>query len=405
MRIRNFLIFLFAAFSLLAFNNCGNSGFEGSVPKVAASSSAQTLPIIGNEANVTAITMSCGYINEPCVSVTICVPGTATCQTIPKILLDTGSYGLRLFSSKISITLPAIASGGGNLTECISYLDNTSQWGPVKTADVMIGQRKASSVPIHVIDATYGTAPGTCPGPENDPVAAGYNGILGVGLFTEDCGSGCATVTSNHHYYSCSGATCTETTVPIAQQVSNPVSFMTTDNNGVILQLPAVPSGGTTALSGWLVLGIGTQTNNIPVGVNTLFADGNGYIQTKFNGQTYTSSFLDSGSNGLFFPNGGLLTECSMSGGANGFYCPASLTSFSAVQAGTSGSPQVGVSFQVINAESALAISNQNTIFNNLGGKISGNFDWGIPFFFGRTVFNGIDGKTSSLGTGPYFAW
>jgi hypothetical protein len=37
------------------------------------------------------------YLNKPCVSVTVCTPGTSTCQTISDILLDTGSYGLRIF--------------------------------------------------------------------------------------------------------------------------------------------------------------------------------------------------------------------------------------------------------------------------------------------------------------------
>ena len=45
------------------------------------------------------------YPNKPCVSVTVCSPGTSTCQTISDILLDTGSTGLRIFKSLLTASL------------------------------------------------------------------------------------------------------------------------------------------------------------------------------------------------------------------------------------------------------------------------------------------------------------
>jgi hypothetical protein len=50
-------------------------------------------------------------------------------------------------------------------------------------------------------------------------------------------------------------------------------------------------------------------------------------------------------------------------------------------------------------------IDSPSVVFNNIGGPNSGSFDWGIPFFLGRTVFVGIEGQTSPAGTGPYWAY
>jgi len=79
------------------------------------------------------------YLNEPCVSVTVCTPGTTDCQTIPNILLDTGSFGLRIFKQALSVPLTQVASGPGLLAECVQYADGTSTWGPVQTAGVILG--------------------------------------------------------------------------------------------------------------------------------------------------------------------------------------------------------------------------------------------------------------------------
>ena len=61
--------------------------------------------------NVLAITVDHGpggvaYINSPFVNVTLCLPGTTTCQQIDHVLLDTGSAGLRVRASALA---PALA--------------------------------------------------------------------------------------------------------------------------------------------------------------------------------------------------------------------------------------------------------------------------------------------------------
>ena len=62
--------------------------------------------------NLQAITVNSGptgqFANTMTTSVTVCVPGTASCQTIANVQVDTGSSGLRLLASAVSIALPRV---------------------------------------------------------------------------------------------------------------------------------------------------------------------------------------------------------------------------------------------------------------------------------------------------------
>jgi hypothetical protein len=176
------------------------------------------------------------------------------------------------------------------------------------------------------------------------------------------------------------------------------VASLPVDKNGVILLLPSVPSGGSPSATGYLVLGIGTQSNNSPSGVLAYGANANGNFTTAFNGASY-ESFVDSGSNGLFFPDSAIQT-------CGDWYCPSSLLTLSATTTGSGGSPSGTVEFQIANYST---LPSSNNVFSDIGGPtpslLSGFFDWGLPFFLGRNVYVGIEGTTSTLGTGPYWAY
>lgn len=366
--------------------------------------------------NVVAITVpnDQSYPNKPTVSVTVCEPGTSNCKTVNNVLLDTGSYGLRIFKDQVSnLSLQQVVAGSASIAECVPYLDGTGNWGPVKWADVKLGGETAGNIPIQIIDASYsaGGIPPECQSPNAtlalNPADTGYNGILGVGLFAEDCGTWCARSTENGMYFNCNGANCTGTIVPITSQVRNPVSSLSRNNNGVVVQMQSIPTGGAKTASGKLILGIGTETNNTPSGVTTYKADDNGNFITVFNNTTFAESFIDSGSNGLFFPApASLLPICSYP--SDDWYCPQVTLSSPMQLEATNSSANLATSgiveFKIGKATSLF--NTDNSAFAELGGPAFGSgFDWGLPFFYSRSVFVGINGKSSVLGTGPYWAY
>ena len=363
------------------------------------------------EPNILAVTVGDpSYPNKPTVSVTVCAPGTSNCRTINNVLLDTGGYGCRIFRQALSgISLPQVTVGSRPLAECIAYVDGSGNWGPVETADIVLGGETASNIPIQVIEAGYfaDAIPAQCKPPnitdlDQDPGSAGFNGILGTGLFAQDCGQGCVNNAGNGIYFTCTGASCSPSAVPLSSQVQNPVAHLQQDNNGIIVQLPDVPPGGVPSVSGQLILGIGTRSDNTVSGVTVYPADGNGNITTLFNGQTFTG-FIDTGSNGLFF-NDSSLAVCPSSN--QDWYCVQPAQTLTAVNSGYAGSPSGEISFTVGDALT-LFQNSSNGVFAELGGPApTGSiFDWGLPFFFGRTVVVGIEGTGSTLGTGPYWAY
>jgi hypothetical protein len=346
------------------------------------------------------------YVNKPCVSVMVCTPGTSTCQTIDDILLDTGSSGLRIFKQVLNVPLTQEnTSSNGPFAECIQYADGSSDWGPIQIASVILGNEPAVQVPIQVIDSTFGTWPAACGDhyqTDQSPAQAGFNGILGVGVFAQDCGQDCSNINDNGMYYLCEKSGCQATAVPLASQVQNPVALLPQDNNGVIVELPAVPLGGVSSVDGYLVLGIGTRANNVPSAVKTYTADQYGEFTTTFNGSSY-GSFIDTGSNGLFFPSpsSNVLPDCVYPN--VDWFCPSSTRSFSATNKGFSGSPSSTILFDIGNYNSLTASS--NNVFAEIGGSEVGDFDWGLPFHFGRNVYIGLEGMGSSLGSGTYWAY
>jgi len=369
-------------------------------------------------------------VDEAFTSVTVCVHGTSTCQTIDHIQIDTGSEGLRLISSVLTIPLPQENDSSGNpLDECTVFADGYI-WGPVATADITMAGEQASGAPVQIIipSSSSPAVPSSCSSQNptggigneggssngNSVSTFGANGIIGVGLFQQDCGPFCVSNSTNPTvYYGCTSSGCNPTTATLAQQVPNPITLFAIDNNGVQIHLPAVPNGGTASVQGSMIFGIGTQSNNglgsanvFPVPDSGTFA---GNIIATFNGKSYPNSFIDSGSNGLFFLDSGT-TGIAMCAAPNStWYCPVtSPDNLSATNQGqdANGNPLGTAGTVNFAIEDATSLFNTgNTAFSTLGAPNPGAFDWGLAFFFGRNVFTAIDQMSTPAGPGPYFAY
>ncbi len=358
-------------------------------------------------------------------SVVVCVPGSSTCQTVDNVMIDTGSEGLRILSSVLTLPLPQETIGGNPVVECVQYADGSFNWGSVRVADVKLAGEQASSTPIQIIGDMEATIPSNCStnsmtlgaGTNGDTLQSlGANGILGVGVFRQDCGPNCPSSAANlplgmyFPYYVCpSGGTCTPTAVSLTQQLQNPVWMFSTDNNGVIIELPAIAATGATSVNGSLVFGIGTQSNNGLNGATVLTLDGGGNFTTTFSNNAYSNSFIDSGSNGYFFPNATNIPTCTNTGtfgtGITSFYCPSTTLNLSATNSGLNGATS-SVSFSVANTETLFSANGGNNFaFDDIAGPNAPGFDWGLSFFYGRNVFTAIESQSTPAGAGPYFAY
>ena len=419
-RLRAFGLVFSATLVLAACGGGGGGG--GSATSATTTPATQATPATATGSNVVPLVVDTGptgagrIANVPYATVTICPPGsTSGCQTIDHVLVDTGSSGLRVFASALTGTggFPPVTNGSAvPYAQCATFI-NSYTWGSVRSADVVLGGLTASALPIQVMaDPAYPGAPAACSrtGTSQNSVALlGANGILGIGNFVQDCGSACVGTAISAAYYTCSGGsagTCSPTAVPLAQQVTQPIARLPSDNNGSMIQFPAVAAGGQATATGSLVLGIGTRSNNAVGSASAYAVNGStGYLTTTYNGRVYNQSAFDSGSNFYFF-NDAAISTCAATGStstgsSNLYYCPASTLTLSAAVTGTNAASTT-VSFGIANATSMF--NNTNAVIPNVGATIGSNsvFLWGLPFFYGRSVFTAIQGQATPLGTGPY---
>jgi hypothetical protein len=361
-------------------------------------------------------TTRAGYINQPFVTVRLCAPGSTTnCVNIEHMLVDTGSTGVRVAVNALSsaISLPAITnSSGAAVAECMNFVSGYI-WGSLNQADVYIGGLVARSVPIHLFgqsstnaslgSGAFPTVPTACSTDGSTSLtnlgsvgSIGGNGIIGLSTFLADCGTSCATTTNNGMYFTCSGtnnSTCSSTRLAVAKQPQHLASYFSSYPGGTIITMPAV-SGGYNNLPGLLSFGV----SSVPSSYSTLTLNGNGYFTAAYNGNSYTESYIDSGSNGVFIGASSDYTVCS--GSASGFYCPSSSVAVSVTNVGSGSTGSNTVTFTINNIQSMLSANPYGDAFPGLAGPatsgttVGDTVAWGFPFFFGRSVYTILQGTT-----------
>jgi hypothetical protein len=359
-----------------------------------------------------------GQINHAYVTVKVCVPGSQSqCANIDHVLLDTGSWGLRLVSSVLAanaISLSAERDGQNQLIEeCVTF-GGGQTWGPVALADVYMAGESAAKLPLQIMDDNSAAepAPATCGANGtliNGVAGFGANGVLGVGVFVQDCGAACVNAaTPLPIYFGCNSAgACTAENVALDAQVANPVAMFSADNNGIVIDLPnLVNANGDASVTGELIFGIATQSDNVQplTGLSIMAADANGDFTATYNGNAAAlPAMIDSGMDSYAFDDQ-TIAVCA-SGAFVGYYCPAvSPLSVFAVNTGAGANGMVNtVQFAVADPNSFVA--NATAFLDLGGGGGSSRFTWGMPFFYGRKVYVAIDQRAAGAATGPYYAY
>jgi Protein of unknown function (DUF3443) len=359
-----------------------------------------------------------GQINHAYVTVKVCSPGSqAQCANIDHVLLDTGSWGLRLVGSVLAANGIALSAEhdaqNQTIEECMTF-GGGQTWGPVVLADISMAGEVGAGVPVQIMDDSAAGAPppATCGANGtliNDVPGFGANGVLGIGVFVQDCGAACvAAATPLPIYFGCTGAgACTAENVALSAQVTNPIALFAADNNGVIINLsnPQNANGDAT-LSGEITFGIATQADNaLPLtGLTVLGADSHGEFTATYNGGTTAlPALLDSATDSYAFDDPSI-AACA-TGAFVGYYCPVtSPQSLFAVNTGAGANGAVStVKFAI--ADPSAFVVGASAFMNLGGGGGSTSFTWGLPFFYGRKIFIAIDQRPGGGFTGPYYAY
>jgi len=390
-------------------------GSSGDGPSGDSSPSDDTPTTPPNIASITIDNTLGATVNQPYVTVKLCPPNAPTdaaCSTVDHMLLDTGSIGVRVFAGALGSSqasrLPQQTgasndtSGNAPLAQCALF-GSGYLWGALRRADVTIGGMTARDIPVQIVgDDAYGSTPADCVSRGVADLgtvdALGAKGVVGIGHRARDFPQAAQTALAATYYYCASATSCTAARVPLEQQTMNPVAAFATDNNGTIIRLPALPPDGQASAAGELIFGVGTRSNNaLPANPTILAVSDQGTLTTMYASRS-VPAIVDSGTNGLMF------RDTSIPTGVNNWFAPQNTLSLSATMMSTVGL-QATVPFSIADAERLF--ESHYAAYDSLGAlSLSSNmFVWGLPFYYGRSVYTVLSGTQAGDRTGPFVAF
>lgn len=359
------------------------------------------------------VTVSTGpqnnYLNGLFGSITLCNSANI-CTTVNNVIFDTGSVGVRIVKSALpSGFLTADSDGNGGTYSTCGVFASGYTWGDVSSAIVKLGGLTSSQkIPIHIIGQSNYSVPSSCSSGNGNSIntvsSLGANGIVGIGLFKYDCGTTCVNYKTTS-YFSCKNNVCNSTKIPLTSQLLNPIAAMPAPyNNGNIISLPTIPSTGAKNVNGYIYLGIGNTTNNTFSAKSVINTDNNGYINITMNGKSFPQSLIDSGTN-IYGITDSSIPLCSQSG-ITDYFCPSSTYTLSIILSNIEKNQNSIVKLTIDNAYNLFQTNNNafyNIAYNFSASSLS--IDLGLTFFFGKNIATGIEGTSSNIGNGTYFAF
>ncbi len=276
-------------------------------------------------------------------------------------------------------------------------------------ANISLGnQSTIESIPIQLINASFADGGNECFKTLNglgdngyklatSPEDFGVNGILGVAPFINDEVS---------EYFSCNTSSCSTQSIESNKKLANPIAFLAESYaNGVTFKFPTLGSNGATGAIGYAVFGVDTNSDNTfessiniyPINIGTtceLFI----CMYTTLLNTFIQYGFLDTGSNFFYFDDSNINNN-------NGYYNPNPTLTLYPINTAESNN-KVATNINIANLDS-LIYSTNNTAFSNIGATIGfdGFLDYGLPFFFGKTVYICFNGKSCNGINGPYWAF